>query len=69
MDYIGARIGIYSCSFINLIPNPMFTCKIIFGETKLYNYSKVKDPKNPPGIEALSLNRSSIAAMNRILQN
>jgi hypothetical protein len=32
IDYIGARIGIYSYSFLNLIPNPMFACKIIFGE-------------------------------------
>jgi hypothetical protein len=25
--------------------------KSYLGKTKLYNYSKVKDPKNPPGIE------------------
>jgi hypothetical protein len=33
--------------------------KSYLGKTKLYNYSKVKDPKNPPGNGALALILSS----------
>jgi hypothetical protein len=36
--------------------------KSYLGKTKLYNYSKVKDPKNPPVIEALTLIQSSATA-------
>jgi hypothetical protein len=39
--------------------------KSYLGKTKLYNYSKVKDPKNPPENRGFNTNLKILTAMNR----